>query len=162
MVFLFPYLGGCAMETGLPSFALYPIGYVKKEGPKTLLVLGEAYKDGLLGLKNFSHIYVYFWFDQNDTPDRRATLQVHPMANPKNPLTGVFATRSPRRPNLIGMTLSRILRVEDNIIEIEWTDALENTPIIDIKPFIRTIDCTEDSKVPAWLENNDWLTSSPA
>jgi tRNA (Thr-GGU) A37 N-methylase len=55
------------------------------------------------------------------------------------------------------MTLSRILRVEDNIIEIEWTDALENTPIIDIKPFIRTIDCTEDSKVPAWLENNDWV-----
>ncbi len=156
-VFLFPYLWGCAMGTALPSFTLHPIGYVKKEGDKTRLVVNEAYKDGLLGLEDFSHVYVYFWFDKNDTPEKREILRVHPMADPNNPLTGVFATRSPVRPNLIGMTLSRVLSIEGNIIEIDWTDALENTPILDIKPFIRAIDCAEPSKLPVWLEGDGWV-----
>jgi tRNA-Thr(GGU) m(6)t(6)A37 methyltransferase TsaA len=156
-VFLLTYLWGCAMGTALPSFTLHPIGYVKKEGSKTFLVIDEAYKDGLLGMEGFSHIYVYFWFDLNDTPEKRAILRVHPMANPNNPLTGVFATRSPMRPNLVGMTLSRVLKIEGSILEIDWTDALENTPILDIKPFIQAIDCAESPKVPAWLASDDWV-----
>jgi tRNA-Thr(GGU) m(6)t(6)A37 methyltransferase TsaA len=150
-------LWGYAKATSKDSFMLHPIGHVKKEGQRTWLIINKAYQDGLLGLEGFSHIYVYFWFDKNDNPSKRATLRVHPMGNPKNPLTGVFATRSPARPNLIGMTLSRIIGVKGNTVEIDWTDALENTLILDIKPFIHAIDCAEPSRVPAWLKKNDWI-----
>lgn len=160
-ILFFPLIWGYAKAASKPNFSLHPIGYVKKEGSRTWLVINKAYQDGLLGLEGFSHIYLYFWFDKNDCPSKRGTLRVHPLGNPNNPLTGVFATRSPSRPNLIGMTLSRIVGLNDNILEIDWTDALDKTPIIDIKPFIRAIDCAEPSRVPPWLDNADWVKGSP-
>jgi tRNA (Thr-GGU) A37 N-methylase len=61
-------------------------------------------------------------------------LQVHPRANPDNPLRGVFATRAPVRPNLIGLTRVRILSVDDLVIEIDEIDAYDDTPVLDLKP----------------------------
>jgi tRNA-Thr(GGU) m(6)t(6)A37 methyltransferase TsaA len=148
---------GYAMEASLNAFTLQPVGVVKKDGDKTRLVINEAYKDGLLGLEGFSHVYVYFWFDKNDTHDKRAILRVHPMGNQSNPLTGVFATRSPVRPNLIGMTLVKVLAVSGSTVEVDWIDALDNTPIVDIKPFIPTIDCADSPKIPKWLDDDGWV-----
>ena len=79
------------------EFKVRPIGHVKKADDRTLIVLDKQYQPGLLGLEGFSHIMVFWWFDKNDTPEGRSVLQVHPKGNPQNPLTGVFATRSPRR-----------------------------------------------------------------
>lgn len=73
------------------SFAVHPIGYVQKSDSRTLIVLDKKYQPGLLGLEGFSHIQVIWWFDKNDTPQKRSILQVHPRGNPQNPLTGVFA-----------------------------------------------------------------------
>ena len=154
---IFPNFWGYVMEASMSAFTLQPIGTVRKDGDKTRLVVNEACKDGLLGLEDFSHVYLYFWFDKNDTPDKRAILRVHPMGNPSNPLTGVFATRSPVRPNLIGMTLVRVLGVSGNTVEIDWIDALDNTPIIDIKPFIPTIDCADSPTIPMWLGGDGWV-----
>lgn len=66
--------------------------------------LDPRVRDGLLGLEQWSPIWVFHWFDRNDTPAKRSVLQVHPRGNPDNPLTGVFATRSPVRPNLACVT----------------------------------------------------------
>ena len=76
---------------------------------------------------------------------------VYPRNNPKNPLHGVFATRSPVRPNLIGLSICKILSIEDNIIQIDTIDAYDGSPVIDLKPYIPDIDSEEDAQVPEWV-----------
>jgi len=134
------------------EFKMRPIGHVKKSEDQTFIVLNKQFEPGLLGLEGYSHVYLFWWFDRNDTPAKRGILQVHPMGDRDNPLTGVFATRSPVRPNLIALTLCKIVTVTDNAIEIEKTDAFDGTPILDIKPFIPGYDTTEDAKMPEWLQ----------
>jgi tRNA-Thr(GGU) m(6)t(6)A37 methyltransferase TsaA len=77
---------------------------------------------------------VLYWFDRNDSPEKRTILQVHPRGDPERPLRGVFATRSPFRPNLIAISEVRVLAVRDNIIEIDAIDAFADTPVLDLKP----------------------------
>ncbi len=121
-------------KTQVETFEVHSIGYVRKtdEG-KTFLVLDEKYEKGLLRMEHQKEIWVLWWFHKNDTPKKRSILQVHPRGNPKNPLTGVFATHSPVRPNLIAMTKCKIVSVKKNVIEIEGIDAFADTPILDIK-----------------------------
>jgi tRNA-Thr(GGU) m(6)t(6)A37 methyltransferase TsaA len=133
------------------SFTVHPIGQVKKSDERTWVVLDEKYEPGLLGLEGFSHLYVFWWLDRNDTPEKRAVLQVHPRGDRSNPLTGVFATRSPVRPNLIALTLCKVLSVEGTTIEVEKIDAFDGTPVLDLKPFIPGYDSASDAKVPDWL-----------
>jgi tRNA-Thr(GGU) m(6)t(6)A37 methyltransferase TsaA len=133
------------------KFTVYPIGWVRKAEGRTTIELEKKYQPGLLGLEGFSHVYVLYWFDRNDTPQRRATLQVHPRGNRQNPLTGVFATRSPARPNLIALTLCKIVSVKENVVEVERIDAFADTPVLDMKPFIPGYD-TADATVPDWVK----------
>ncbi len=115
-------------------FEVHPIGWVRKTDGKTRIVLEKKYQPGLLGVDKLSEILVLYWFDRNDTPADRAVLQVHPRGNTANPLTGVFATRSPKRPNLIALSRCKILSVEQNVIEIDGIDAFPDTPVLDLKP----------------------------
>jgi tRNA-Thr(GGU) m(6)t(6)A37 methyltransferase TsaA len=134
------------------QFILRPIGSVHKENGHTTLVLNKKVEPALLGLDGFSHVWVFWWFDRNDTPKKRSVLQVHPRGNSKNPLTGVFACRSPARPNLIALTLCRVLSVKGNVVEIDKIDAFSDTPILDLKPYIPGFDSAKAS-VPDWLKN---------
>ena len=136
------------------SFVLNPIGVIRKTDDDTRLEIFEEYADGLLGLEGFSHIHVFYWFDQNDTPEKRQTLQVHPRKDPNNPLTGVFATHSPQRPNLIALTRCKIGGVIGNIIEIDDIDAHDGSPVIDIKCYIPPSDGDEGVRVPDWVGMN--------
>ena len=115
------------------TFSVHPIGYVRKADGRTTIELEKEYQPGLLRFEKLSHVWVLWWFDRNDTPEKRSILQVHPRGNPKNPLTGVFATHSPVRPNLIAMTRCKVISVKDNIIEIEGIDAFADTPVLDLK-----------------------------
>jgi tRNA-Thr(GGU) m(6)t(6)A37 methyltransferase TsaA len=134
------------------SFLLHPVGRVHRHDEAVHLQIFDPYRAALLGLDGYSHIFVLYWFDRNDTPGKRRILRVHPRGNQANPLTGVFACRSPARPNLIGLTLCRILSVADGIVQVDQIDALDNTPIVDIKPYIPATDnATEDIRIPAWL-----------
>jgi tRNA-Thr(GGU) m(6)t(6)A37 methyltransferase TsaA len=94
----------------------------------------KKYQAGLLGVEKLFEIWVLYWFDRNDTPEKRSVLTVHPRGNPENPLTGVFATRSPVRPNLIALTRCKVRSVKDNVVEIDDIDALPDTPVLDLKP----------------------------
>ena len=108
------------MSEAMPqSYSIDPIGVVRKNDDGVQIEIFKNYADGLLGLEGFSHIFVFYWFHQNDTPEKRKTLRVHPRKDPQNPLTGVFATHSPRRPNPIAQTLCKIVAITDHIIEIE-------------------------------------------
>lgn len=134
------------------QFVLKPIGKVHKANGITTIVLNKEVAPALQGLDGFSHVWVLWWFDRSDTPEKRSVLQVHPRGNIKNPLTGVFACRSPRRPNLIALSLCRVLSVTDNVVEIDKIDAFSHTPILDLKPYIPGYDSAEAS-VPDWLKN---------
>jgi tRNA-Thr(GGU) m(6)t(6)A37 methyltransferase TsaA len=131
------------------TYYLNPIGIVRKTDGKTWIEIFEEYRDGLLGLDGFSHIYVFYWFDQNDSEEKRRTLQVHPRKDPNNPLTGVFATHSPRRPNLVALTVCKIKSIAGNIIDMEDIDAYDGSPVIDIKCYIPQ--SVSDVQVPDWV-----------
>ena len=133
------------------SFRIFPIGVVKKQNETGWIEIFDDFSGGLLGLAEFSHIQVLFWFHENDESEKRAVLQVHPRRDNRNPLTGVFATHSPVRPNLIGLTLCRIRSIEGNIIYIEDIDALDGTPVIDIKCYIPHTVGESEVRVPEWV-----------
>ena len=133
------------------TYTLRPIGTVKKHAGRTTLAIGEAFRPALLGLDGFSHVIVFYWFDKNDTPQKRSVLQVHPRGNAANPRTGVFATRSPVRPNLIAMSVCRVLSVKGGTVEIDKIDAFAESPLLDLKPYIPRIDCVPDAKTPKWV-----------
>lgn len=116
------------------KFAVYPIGWVRKADGKTTIVLEKKYQPALLGVEKLSEIWVLWWFDRNDTPQRRSILQVHPRRDRANPLTGVFATRAPMRPNLIALSRVKVLSVKGNVLEIDEIDAFADTPVLDLKP----------------------------
>ena len=136
MVFCF---GGCGSETKTESgeamnhFKVYPIGRVVKTDGKCSIVIDEKYEAGLLGLDKQKHLHVLYWFDRNDTPKKRAIMQVHPRGDKNNPLTGVFGTHSPFRPNLIAVSRCDVISVKGNVIEIEDIDAFDGSPVIDLK-----------------------------
>ena len=115
------------------QFTLYPIGKVIREDGKTLIVLDKKYQPGLSGLEKHAYVTVVYWFDKNDTTEKRAILQVHPRGDKQLPLTGVFATHSPFRPNLIAISKCNIISIRENMIEIEDIDAFDGSPVLDLK-----------------------------
>jgi tRNA-Thr(GGU) m(6)t(6)A37 methyltransferase TsaA len=133
------------------QYTIYPMGVVHRKGDDNWIEIFTPYKDALLGLEGFSHIYVLYWFHENDTSEKRMTLQVYPRKDPANPLTGVFGTHSPTRPNPIGLTHCRILVIEKNLIRIEAIDALDGSPVIDIKCFIPDKEPLAIFRLPAWV-----------
>jgi tRNA-Thr(GGU) m(6)t(6)A37 methyltransferase TsaA len=134
----------------MDSFQLFPVGKVRKDSGTTTIEIYTRYADALLGLNQFSHVVVMYWFHKNDTPEKRGTLRVHPRGKRSNPLTGVFATRSPRRPNLIGLSICKILSVENNIIQVDSIDAFNETPVLDLKPYVPRMDTVENPSGPIW------------
>ena len=133
------------------SYYLKPVGIIRKRDEKASIEIFDDYTDALLGLDGFSHIVVLYWFDQNDTSEKRRVLQVHPRKDPRNPLTGVFATHSPQRPNLIGLTVCKIISIHGDSIEIEDIDALDGSPVIDIKCYIPGAVREDDVRLPDWV-----------
>jgi tRNA-Thr(GGU) m(6)t(6)A37 methyltransferase TsaA len=132
------------------SYKIFPVGFVRKKGQKTQIEIQKKFEAALLGLDGFSHIYVIYWFHENDTPQQRSILQVHPRKDKRNPLTGVFATHSPIRPNLVALTTCRIVAIRENMIEIDRIDAIDGTPVIDIKSYNSKNEAALPFCVPEW------------
>ncbi|MEA1964907.1 MAG: tRNA (N6-threonylcarbamoyladenosine(37)-N6)-methyltransferase TrmO [Candidatus Aerophobetes bacterium] len=112
---------------------LRPIGIVKDNlDDYQRIEIYEDFLEALKGIENFKYLRILFWLHKV-SEEHRKTLQVHPMGNFSIPKRGVFTTRSPRRPNPIGLTRVEFLKREGNIIFIRGLDALEGSPILDIK-----------------------------
>lgn len=137
------------------SYQLFPIGTVHHREGEAWIEIFPAYLDGLLGIEQFSHINVLYWLHENDDQEGRSVLQVHPCGNEANPLTGVFATHSPRRPNLIALTRCRVMAVEGSRIVVEAIDALHGSPVVDIKAFFPDDECAGGYRFPRWEKSED-------
>ena len=101
-------------------------------GPDAWLVLEPRVRDGLDGIEPGARLIVVTWLDRAD----RGTLRVHPRDDPSNPLRGVFGTRSADRPNPIGLHEVEVLSIEGDRLEVSDLEALDGTPVIDLKPVI--------------------------
>ena len=118
-----------------------PIGTVRNEVKTPILnawgkvvsdlVLEERYAEALDGLEDFSHVLVIFWLDQAGPPK---SLKDHVQGRKELPVAGLFAQRAPSRPNPIGVSAAPVLSREKNVLRVQALDAIDGTPVIDIKP----------------------------
>ena len=122
---------------------LKPIGFVKTEavgkevrnkGNVSEIIFREDLVEALNGIEDFSHLFVIFWMHKISKQERKR-MKVHPRGRGDMPLLGVFATRTPYRPNPLGLTLVELLGVEGNVVTVRGLDAFDGTPVLDIKPF---------------------------
>lgn len=139
------------------TIELKPIGLVKTEAigrevkdrrTVSTIILREDLTEALTGIDGFSHAFVLFWM-HHISHEARKTMKVHPRGRRDIPMQGVFATRTPQRPNPIGLTLVELVKVEGHVVTIRGLDAWDDTPILDIKPFDYW-DMAERARVPCW------------
>jgi len=143
------------------TFTMHPIGSIRSpytetsqipKGPgakhdaEGALELLPEYEAGLKDVEGFSHLFVLWIFHRATGYDLVATPPVDPRPH------GVFSTRSPRRPNPIGLTVVKVLGVEGNKVRVRGVDMLDGTPILDIKPYM--------SSVPADELRRGWLAEA--
>jgi tRNA-Thr(GGU) m(6)t(6)A37 methyltransferase TsaA len=128
---------------------LQPIGYVRSpykkrsDAPRqgrlsdTLaeIVIAPKYRDGLFRLEGEKNLIILAWFDRSN----RTTLRVTPPGTSVE--RGVFATRSPDRPNPVGLSVVDLIGITDGVLTVRGLDSLDGTPVIDIKPYIPELDC---------------------
>ncbi len=143
------------------EFKIIQIGKIVKEVTGNYLEVFEEYRQGLLELENYSHIHIYWWAHEFDNEAHRSILVTEiPYAKEKTD-AGIFACRSPERPNLIMETICKIKGINKikGRIFIENIDALPNTPVIDIKPYLGCVDRVKNFRVPKWFpsEWGEWL-----
>jgi tRNA-Thr(GGU) m(6)t(6)A37 methyltransferase TsaA len=114
------------------------------------IIVDPALTEALDGLEEFSHIIVLWWMHRLTSAE--VPLKVHPRGRQDLPLRGIFAVRTPNRPNRIGKATVELLERTGNILKVKGLDALDGSPVIDIKPYITGYDSVEDAQSPQWLE----------
>ena len=138
------------------QFKLMSIGYVATDASHeelrhrvavSKIVIDRKFAGGLNGLQGFSHIYVLFLL--HEAPKWKGSLMVHPKGRTDISKTGVFATRSPHRPNPIALTLVKLLSKRGRVLTVKGLDAYDGTPVLDLKPYDRH-DSTPRPRVPLW------------
>jgi tRNA-Thr(GGU) m(6)t(6)A37 methyltransferase TsaA len=141
------------------ELVLQPIGFVRNDIRSrgrdvdwktitSIIVINPEWIAALEGIEDFSHVWVLFYLSQSPPPD---APRVHPQRREDMPLVGLFATRSPVRPNPIGLTPVELLAVEEGRLQVRGLDAINGTPVLDLKPYLPGGDSLPDARVPDWL-----------
>lgn len=99
------------------------------------IIIFDDYTDGLDSIERYNYLLIFYWLDKAE----RQILKATPPGESKE--RGVFSIRSPARPNPIALCLVKVLKIEGNSIFVKWLDALDGSPLLDIKPFVKGIDC---------------------
>ena len=144
----------------LPAFTFVPIGIIHTpftdpagmpiqpagaKGVKGTITIDEKYRDGLRDLSGFSRIILIYALHRS----KGYTLEVVPFLDTKT--HGVFATRAPRRPNAIGLSVVRLVTIAGSSLVVQDVDVLDGTPLLDIKPYVPAFDSFPDAKA-GWFD----------
>ncbi|MCR5255347.1 MAG: TrmO family methyltransferase [Acetatifactor sp.] len=131
------------------------IGKIENKEGNVRIVLDPGYSEGLKGLEGYSHVQILWWADGCDNKDDRDTLVIEKPYTKGPDEIGVFATRSPARPNPIAVSNADIAYVdmEEGAIGLYYIDALDGTEVLDLKPYVPSIDRIEQPEVPEWCSH---------
>jgi tRNA-Thr(GGU) m(6)t(6)A37 methyltransferase TsaA len=140
------------------ELTLRPIGWVTQgrrgsdrwQETEAEIEVDPAWAEALDGIEGFSHIWVVWWLDWHEQPPEQR--KVHPEGREEMPRMGIFATRSPRRPNPVAITAVRLLERQGARLRVQGLDAYEGTPVLDLKPYLRRGDLIPEATMPDWLE----------
>jgi tRNA-Thr(GGU) m(6)t(6)A37 methyltransferase TsaA len=113
--------------------------------------INEELTDILDGIEEFSHLMILYW-GHRIPAHSRALRKVHPMGREDFPEVGIFATRSPARPNPVLLTVVRLCGKHGNVLEVSGLDAVDGSPVIDIKPYVREFYPRTDVRIPGWMQ----------
>jgi tRNA-Thr(GGU) m(6)t(6)A37 methyltransferase TsaA len=139
----------------MPAIGLIHTPFTEKEGtpiqPTRSQAIGQVeiypeYAEGLQDVEGFSHIFLIYVFHRSNG----YALRVQPFLD--NQLHGVFATRYPRRPSPIGLSVVRLLGRHGRVLEVEGIDVLDGTPLLDIKPYVPEFDVRTETRT-GWYES---------
>jgi tRNA (adenine37-N6)-methyltransferase len=147
-------------NVGAMSFTVEPIGWVTStrrqaidddwSGVEATITLADGYGDeSLQGLEAFSHVEVIFVFDQVD-PVTVTTGARRPRGNPDWPAVGIFAQRGKNRPNRLGLSTCELIAVKGAVAQVRGLDAIDGTPVLDIKPYMVEFAPRQPVRQPAW------------
>ncbi|MFC1962925.1 tRNA (N6-threonylcarbamoyladenosine(37)-N6)-methyltransferase TrmO [Chloroflexota bacterium] len=114
------------------------------------IFIEEEYVPALDGLADFSHIIVLFWLHKVTAEDR-ATRRARPMGKVEIPELGLFAWHSSRRPNPIGMSIVKLLELRGDRVKVLGLDAIDGTPVLDLRPYVESYYHVDDPTEPAWV-----------
>jgi tRNA-Thr(GGU) m(6)t(6)A37 methyltransferase TsaA len=134
------------------NITISPIGMVRAQNGGFTIEVAPKYRPALTGLDGFSHVQIFWWCDRLDSPEYRSiTLADKPYIKAPDKL-GIFATRSPMRPNPIALTAVPVLHInhEDGVIAVAFIDAEDGSPVIDIKPYHPATERIKKVSVPGW------------
>ena len=144
----------------MEEFIMRPVGHVRNDVREkkdvswgadiSVIELEDAYASGLNGLADFSHAIILFYLDQAEF-EAEKHLQRRPQNREDMPEVGIFSQRCKDRPNQIGMTAVEIVSVSERILAVKGLDAIDGTPVLDIKPYYPVYD-KRDAKVPEWTD----------
>lgn len=130
------------------------IGKMKREGWESVvseIILDPQHEEALAGVEDYSHLLILFWLSRVQKGGR-GMKKIHPKSRQDLPLVGIFATRTQYRPNPIGLTLVKLLGRRKNVLRVRGLDALNGTPVIDIKPITPRHEFPKDIRVPKWYD----------
>jgi tRNA-Thr(GGU) m(6)t(6)A37 methyltransferase TsaA len=114
------------------------------------VVLDESLTEGLDGIEEFSHLLILFWMHR--APEAEPVrMRRRPQGRPDMPEIGIFAQRARHRPNPIGITAVRLLRREKNRLFVQGLDAINGTPVLDVKPYVAAFDAVDSPRTPEWM-----------
>ncbi len=150
----------------IKEIRLEPIGYVKRKTRNenvrdrsltAQVVIKAKYLEALSGIEDYSHLFILFYMHKIPE-EQMLTLKVHPRGRADIPLQGVFATRTPQRPNPIGLTLVQLIERKQNILAVKGLDAYNDTPVLDIKPYDHW-DMAKKIRIPEWRRRLEEIKS---
>ncbi|MFH0846759.1 MAG: tRNA (N6-threonylcarbamoyladenosine(37)-N6)-methyltransferase TrmO [Chloroflexota bacterium] len=111
----------------------------------------KQWTSGLAGLDEFSHVIVLFYMHES-TFTAKSDLVRRPQGRADMPMLGIFAQRAKHRPNPIGITAVSLLGVHGNVLTVKGLDAIDGTPVLDVKPYFPIYDCVKQAKTPEWID----------
>lgn len=117
-----------------------------------IILIDRLTNDCLRGIEEFSHLEIIFYFHLCN-PDKIDICATHPRGNENFPSVGVFAQRKKARPNLLGCTIVRLIKVSDRTLTVSGLDAVNESPVIDIKPVLREFLPLEPVQQPQWADD---------
>ena len=140
------------------EFVVRPIGVVSNKFKRAVpsgwehsvseVRVDQRWEAALEGIEEFSHILVLFWLNRIEG---ERVMRVHPMGRLDAPLVGLFSTRTPRRPNPIGLTVVKLLERRANVLRVQGLDALDGSPVVDLKPYLTRNDKVQGATMPDWV-----------